>query len=649
MAESANADDKVEVIVVHGDNQLISNNFEVLKREDFINSSQTLAEVLQNVNGLQIRQIGGIGNPVAVSIRGSNSKQVQLYIDGQLMNDSQFGGFDLNQIPTEHIESIEISKNQAIGTGSTPIGGVIRINTYNPNKATTNVSIAAGSFGYQEANLLTNQIFKKHRLSLGANYLTSDNDYEYTVEHNFNNRKIESNEPLRNNQFNKKSFFINDNISFDKHQIRLNIQYRDQEKALPNYQDNTPENYSELSADTWRYSYQHIWYSDLDWLDTIEFELYHENKEEHYLDIPAGKLETDAIYNSKNQSFEITPFFTFDYQHGEFKVTPFLNVNKQSYDALSFLNGEQKSCNGVSSCDVNAEQKKTVIGSRFEWKQVDIPLSAYVLMSKLKEENSNVAINQENAELKSNHQRFYTNEVGVVYQLNKKIKTEFIISNGIRTATLFELFGDRGLFKGNDELLPEKARTVTFGSEYKDRYFNKEFFISTSIYQQNLDNSLVAIFNSSGIGSYQNVSDATLKGIEIEGNVELSNALSVVLQGNFIDSETTSEIRSFNNNKVPNIYHQQYSAALKYQLNNQWNFNLRTNVDTGLYFNRPNTFQNGRSSADRKLTDLIINWHNNKYNTSLLINNMFDEQYQDLANRPAQGINIQLKLSIKGI
>jgi vitamin B12 transporter len=128
------SDDAIEILTVYDKAAIFSSHYQILSRKDFINTSQTLSDLLQAINGLQIRQIGGLGNPVSVSIRGSSSKQVQLYIDGQLVNDSQFGGFDLNQIPTEQIQSIEISKNQAIGTGSTPIGGVIRINTFNPVK-----------------------------------------------------------------------------------------------------------------------------------------------------------------------------------------------------------------------------------------------------------------------------------------------------------------------------------------------------------------------------------------------------------------------------------------------------------------------------------------------------------------------------------
>jgi outer membrane cobalamin receptor len=260
----------VEVLTIYDQQPLYLGNYQVLSREDFINSSQTLSDILQTINGLQIRQIGGLGNPVSVSIRGSSSKQVQLYIDGQLVNDSQFGGFDLNQIPTEQIQSIEISKNQAIGAGSTPIGGVIRINTYNPSQDKLKLSLALGSYNHQELNLLYNKAFQSNNLSVGGSYLKTNNDYDYLVPQSFTSSNQSSIEPLRNNQYQKKNVYLNNQLSFGAHKIRITVQYNEQDKALPNYQNNTPENTSSLSSDTWRLGYRHSIYTDIKWLDNLE-------------------------------------------------------------------------------------------------------------------------------------------------------------------------------------------------------------------------------------------------------------------------------------------------------------------------------------------------------------------------------------------
>ena len=79
------AKSSIEKIVINGEQIKDSANYTVLSRAEFINKAQTLSDILNQINGIQIRQISGVGNSAAVSIRGSSSKQVQLYIDGQLV------------------------------------------------------------------------------------------------------------------------------------------------------------------------------------------------------------------------------------------------------------------------------------------------------------------------------------------------------------------------------------------------------------------------------------------------------------------------------------------------------------------------------------------------------------------------------------
>jgi outer membrane cobalamin receptor len=642
----------VEVLTVYEQPSLFSSNYQLIPRENFINSSQTLADILQTINGLQIRQIGGLGNPVSVSIRGSSSKQVQLYIDGQLVNDSQFGGFDLNQIPTEQIQSIEISKNQAIGAGSTPIGGVIRINTYNPSKDKLKLSIVAGSFDHTELNLLYNKVFQANSLSVGGSYLKTDNNYNYLVPQSFTNSNQSSTEPLRNNQFEKKNIYINNNLSFENQKIRLTLQYNEQQKALPNYQNNTPENASSLSSDTWRLGYRHNIYSHIKWLDNLEFEVYQENKTERFLDSLADIKRLDANYETTKTHADITSSFVFDSEYGDLAFTPFIELNLQHFDSLSFDKNGQISCNGISSCDVIAKQTQLLFGSRFEWQQNSGPLSAYSLLTQLNEDNQNIAVNQSDAQTFKSEQKHQTQELGMVYQ-GTHLKTELSASNGIRTPTLFELFGDRGLIKGSEELLPERAKTLNFGVAYNNQVAQINYSLNAAVYHQQSDNAIVAIFNSSGVGTYENVSDAKLSGLELDTKITVSPALNLNLQANIVDSQTSSAIKSFNDKKLPGIYHQQYSVSLNYQISPLWKILLRSAVDKDLYFNRANIFTstNGQAGkpAQRRLTDIQLGYTTGVYSLNLSLNNLFDQQYQDLANRPAQGRNIQFKLSIQGI
>lgn len=643
-------DNDVEVIEVVSGHNFANNNYQVLHREDFINSSQSLSDVLSQVNGIQIRQISGLGNPVSVSIRGSSAKQIQFFIDGQLVNDSQFGSFDLNQIPTEQIESIEVSKNQAIGTGSTPIGGVIRINTYNPSENAHKLSLAVGSFGYQELSLLKNTAFKHHSLAIGGTYLASDNDYSYLVPQSFDNPSESINEPLKNNDFEKLSLFINDNTQVKQHQIRLNFQYNNQDKALANYQNNSPENSSNIQMDSIRYGLQYNWLSHINYIEAVELDYYGDLKNEFYLDSPIDSQQSTNDYQTRKQHFGIKPNFYFS----DLSLSPYINANKQIFTSYSTQYGKPTECNGISSCDIEAEQEQLNLGARISWQSDSVPFYSYLLANQLREKNSNIALNQKMANKETSQEQYKTQEVGLSYG-DKKLTSSLNWSNGVRTPTLYELFGDRGAFKGNDNLLPEQAKTYTFSVKYKTELSSIYFDISSSVYKQSLDNSIVAIFNSSGTGSYTNVSSAELIGLEIQAGAQFTSDLSLSAQAHMIESETSSKYVAFDNKKLPGIYHQQYSAALQYQINKTWRIKVSSSIDTELYFNRSNQFESNISQkkdgnpADRIVTDLSLSWHSKYYSANVSCSNLFDEQYQDLANRPAQGRSIQLKFSIEDI
>lgn len=641
-----NTQNEMEIIEVE-QQRTTTANYQLIQRSEFLASAQSLSDVLSTINGVQITQISGVGNPVNVSIRGSSSKQVQLYIDGQLINDNQFGGFDLNQIPVEQIQSIEVSKSQAIGTGMTPIGGVIRVNTYNPSASQTRLSLAAGSFGFKEANLSHNIKLDTHALSLGGQFIKVKNDYDYLVPQTFDNSAISAEQPLRNNDYDKTALYINDQISLEAHTIRLNAQYTKQNKAIANYQNNSPENLSNLETKNWRAGYIHVWKSDSKRLSEVEFESYIDSKKEHYIDAQSSVLQRDYFYDTDKYFVSLKPTFVFD----NITLLPYSNLAKQQFTSEQFLNDQINICNGFSGCDVKAQQTDLHFGTRVEWQSEDIPLQSYLLANKQTSRSSNQKLNvsAEQVDQLKQDDSYSSYELGATTYFNT-IELELAFSKGVRTPTLFELYGDRGAFKGNANLAPEHSNTFMLASSYNKNALN----ITSSLYRTKQENAIVAIFNSTGTGSYTNVSDATLNGLELQIDYRFNSAWSTQLQANVINSQTHSEFVAFDDKKLPGIYHQQYSISLNYQLNEAWRLSLDTHIDKELYFNRTNRFTNTQAKgngtpSDRKISDFSVTWQNSQQTLSLQVNNIFNNDYQDLANRPAQGRSFQVKYSIKGL
>jgi len=86
----------------------------------------TVAEVLRFVPGLDIAQNGSRGTSTGVFIRGAESDQTLVLIDGVEVNSVTLGSFDFSNFTVENIERIEVLRGSG-GTlyGSQAIGGVI--------------------------------------------------------------------------------------------------------------------------------------------------------------------------------------------------------------------------------------------------------------------------------------------------------------------------------------------------------------------------------------------------------------------------------------------------------------------------------------------------------------------------------------------
>ncbi|MEO8341038.1 MAG: TonB-dependent receptor, partial [Nitrospirota bacterium] len=91
---------------------------------------KTVAEALRLATGMAVFSNGGQGTLTEVRMRGSNSQQVMVMIDGAIVNSATSGLYDFAFLTTDNIERVEILRgNQSMMYGSDAMGGVINITT----------------------------------------------------------------------------------------------------------------------------------------------------------------------------------------------------------------------------------------------------------------------------------------------------------------------------------------------------------------------------------------------------------------------------------------------------------------------------------------------------------------------------------------
>jgi vitamin B12 transporter len=114
---------------------------------------QSLAELLQRQPGVQIVTNGGPGSTTGVFLRGANSNQTLLLLDGLRIGSSSSGTPPLEAIPLDQIDHIEILRGPAASLyGADAIGGVIQVFTRRAGGALA-ANASAGYGTYDTSNL----------------------------------------------------------------------------------------------------------------------------------------------------------------------------------------------------------------------------------------------------------------------------------------------------------------------------------------------------------------------------------------------------------------------------------------------------------------------------------------------------------------
>ena len=127
-----------------------SRTIDIISSEDIKNSAtNNIADLLQQVAGVDIRRRGTAGSQADLYIRGGSFDQTLLLIDGIKMDDAQTGHHTMNAaLPIEVIERIEIIKGPAARVfGQNAFTGAINIVTKKNLNNSVSIKMETGSFG----------------------------------------------------------------------------------------------------------------------------------------------------------------------------------------------------------------------------------------------------------------------------------------------------------------------------------------------------------------------------------------------------------------------------------------------------------------------------------------------------------------------
>lgn len=139
----------------------------------------TIADLLQNIPGLDVRTRGANGGQADVSMRGGTFDQLLIMLNGVSVSDAQTGHYALNiPIPVSAIERIEVLEgaSSSLVSGNAFVGA-INIVTLQPEKDTYNVSMQLGMNRFADAELTGGWRRNNWRVVAAAEYSHTNGYY----------------------------------------------------------------------------------------------------------------------------------------------------------------------------------------------------------------------------------------------------------------------------------------------------------------------------------------------------------------------------------------------------------------------------------------------------------------------------------------
>jgi len=607
---------------------------EVLEKEELQQSGKSLAEVVASESGVQFKQSGGLGSFSTVSLRGSSAEQVNVYVDGVLLNEASGGGVNLSDIELLQAEKVEIYRGTVpVQLGNSAIGGAINITTARATGTPSAKLLAGfGSFGSSrfssaysgKLSLLNNQ-----KLVASFSHRQSENDFTFLNDNGTSFNTADDQTQQRNNaQTRTTSGFIKTGHTLgSSRQVEHALQLSDRSQGIT---DTLNSVLASATLDT----------ETVQWRTTVRYTapLLTPTPTQNDDDQPAPAGGWSSLYGLQ------------------------LSQKKELFD-------DSQSTIGIGSQLIDSDTR--VLGGRAYWEKINPQSSVAINIRSRREsldqanellsENTTQAVrfradssvqfnryfnsqrsllsatlfgffiddsyditNNENA-----REDFSTSsllpQLGFSYGINDQWTLIANASRQKRAPSFFELFGSQGIFEGNSSLQTETSNNFDVGVRWQSDLSRRfDASLELAVFHNRRENLITRVFNARGIGKSENLASAQVTGLELGQFVSFNNGLSFDASFTLQDSENLSNISGFTGKQLPGESRLDGSLKANWS-NNRWKLEYEYRYNSDRFFDSPNLLP----AADQRIHSIRIRRSLKDWRLDFELNNITDQNNED--------------------
>lgn len=539
----------------------------VITREEIERAGQsTFVELLQTQPGVEISSNGGMGSNASIFLRGTNSNQVLVLIDGLRVNSVTDGRTNFGNIPLAQIERIEILRGSASSLyGQDAIGGVIQIFT----KRSDGTPRLNASLGYGTYNTKTAEA--------GLSGATQDISYSMNISSHdtdgFSAKRIRTGAQRDNDGYRNLSASgsLTYKISLD-HEV--GIQLFNSEGRVDYDSSNTFKNYADFTQTTIGiFSKNKIndW-----WKSTIRASESVDENNNFLSQSSVNRVRSKQDQYVWQNDFSITSgTLTFLVDRLEQKL-----ISNTPYD------GTERNTTGLFMGYIGQFQ-------------------SHGLQANIRKENNSQFGNQE------------TGSIGYGYTFNEFWKFNSSIGTAFKAPTFNDLYypgGFAGKLYGNSELEPETSRNI----EASIKYQSQSEAYSITGYKNKIENLILFSGARCSDSSYIcNINEAEIKGLTLSGSKAWDTWL---LKANY-DIQSPKDANT--DKLLPLRANRHGSISLSRDVNS-WKFTTELVGSSTRYQDTANQFDLAGYAIINFVTTYKIN---DDWSVQGRVNNLLDKQY----------------------
>jgi hypothetical protein len=319
-----------------------------------------LSDVLKTVPAIHIE-----GNDLdghKIQIRGSDPDEVNVYVDGVLINSARFdNSADISIVPLESIENLEVLKGGNLAfLGMGAFGGIVNITTRQPSELSFYVK---GKFGSFDSQYLLAEIDVPFHPKLSLNYYLQISQWKPGIKF-YPTERFEEKTKSEESTTSKNNHYVNLNYSTRKGQISA--------KFMGYFQ-----NYKEPQLDLDYNNYLNVvsYKGEIFGQKDFEFNLNHLYKDDEINRNPAGSTEFINSYLSNQLNARLSKKINYqalefqlltEYFHEDLKsVSTIQDVNRNENIYDSFIYDNRFSIAGVISAEDYVPDKRNITWKTF--------------------------------------------------------------------------------------------------------------------------------------------------------------------------------------------------------------------------------------------------------------------------------------------